>query len=74
MRQPVQIQSGLFYDFESLNAVLGLKRGAVERARRDGDLRSTRRGGRVLFLGQWVIDWLTAGESEEEQVEEAVAC
>ena len=43
-----------------LRAELGLTLRTVARARRDGKLRFARQGHRILYLGQWVVDWLQA--------------
>jgi hypothetical protein len=37
---------------------LGVAKMTLEKARRSGQLRSTRKGHRMLYRGQWVIDWL----------------
>jgi hypothetical protein len=48
------------YDDGALYCVLGLSAATLARARRTGELRHTRRGRRTLYLGSWVISWLTA--------------
>jgi hypothetical protein len=63
MVQPTSINPQAIYDAGSLNLSLGLSRAAIDRARREGTLRHTKQGHRILYLGQWVLDWLTA-ESE----------
>ena len=57
------------YDEGSLCLALGVTPNALACARRSGQLRFTRKGRRVLFVGQWVIDWLRA-EDREEAVEQ----
>lgn len=59
MSGPYTIASEAWYDDRALCHSLGLKAGAIERARRGGELKSTRRGGKVLYLGAWVMAWLT---------------
>jgi hypothetical protein len=56
----VRIDPDAIYDDNLLFAVLGVSSNALARARRDGKLRFTRQGRRILHLGQWVLDWLTA--------------
>jgi hypothetical protein len=46
------------YDGSSLSASLGIGAKALSRARQAGDLRFTRKGRRILYLGQWILDWL----------------
>ena len=38
---------------------LGLTHATLARARRDGDLRYARKGQRVLYLGRWVVEWIS---------------
>ena len=64
---PYTIDHEALYDDAALSKALGLSRGAMERARRAGKLRFTRNGGRVLYLGAWVLDWLVADESRQRQ-------
>jgi hypothetical protein len=54
---PCIVSSGV-YDDVSLYTELGVSAQVLARARRDGELRFTRKGQRVLYLGQWVLDWL----------------
>jgi hypothetical protein len=55
---PCLVPAGI-YDDDALYAVLGVSSQTLARARRDGELRHVRKGKRVLYLGQWVLDWLT---------------
>jgi hypothetical protein len=48
------------YDDAGLYAALEVSYQTLARARRDGRLRYTRQGRRVLYLGQWLLDWLAA--------------
>lgn len=61
--EPYTIQNDALYDERALCKALGLKPTSLERARKSGALRFTRRGGNVLFLGAWVKDWLLDDES-----------
>ena len=58
MIQPVTIDRDAIYDDDALNLSIGLSRTALAKARREGSLRYTRQGHRVVYLGQWIIDWL----------------
>ena len=62
MIEPVKIDPDALYDDGSIRLSLGLSTSAVERARKRGELRSTRRGGRPLYLGRWIQEWLTRDE------------
>ena len=65
----VRIDPTGIYDDGALRHELGLAHAAVNRARRTGRLRFTRQGHRVLYLGQWVLDWLQAdGQNGKELV------
>lgn len=58
MSGPYQIVPTAFYDDSTLVRQMGLTYGAIDRARKSGELRFTKRGGRTLFLGAWVQSWL----------------
>jgi hypothetical protein len=57
---PVRFDPAGLYDDDALYASLELSAATMARARREGRLRYTRQGRRVLYLGQWLLDWLTA--------------
>src|SRR4051812_9682923 len=57
----VVIEPSAVYDDDALYQALGLSGQALSRARRSGELRFTRKGRRVLYLGSWVLAWLQAG-------------
>jgi len=71
--RPYTIDPGAIYDDGMLCDSIGLRRGSLDRARKGGELRFTRKGGRVLYLGRWVQDWLT-GEAASQAREEATSC
>jgi hypothetical protein len=60
MVSPVCIEPQAIYDDGAISLALDIPSAAVVRARRGGRLRYTRQGRRVLYLGQWVLDWLAA--------------
>jgi hypothetical protein len=62
---PVRIDPEAVYDDDILYVALGLSSKALAQARRSGQLRHTRKGNRVLYLGRWVIDWLCADTAEK---------
>lgn len=57
-----EIPDNAFFDDEALIEHLALRFSSIEKARRNGDLRYTNRGGHVLYLGKWVKDWLLAAQ------------
>lgn len=59
-----EIKPAAYYDADAIIAGLGLSETALNRARRSNELRSTRRGGRFLYRGQWLIDWIEAAANE----------
>jgi hypothetical protein len=58
------IEPSAVYDDGSLMLALGLSEATLSRARREGQLRFTRKGQRILYLGQWVVDWLAADDRQ----------
>jgi hypothetical protein len=74
MTRACQLDNDGFYDDDALESTLGLRAAALARGRRDGSLRFTRRGGRTLYLGRWVTDWLTADGAEDPARKAVAAC
>ena len=68
MTQPVKIDPDALYDDGSLSVALGLRANTIDKARKSGELRSTKRGGRPLYLGRWVHEWLTAEPSPDREL------
>lgn len=54
----MSIDSQGVYDDGTLVLALGLTHATLARERRAGRLRFARKGKVVLYLGQWVLDWL----------------
>jgi hypothetical protein len=69
MIEPVLIEPEAVYDDGSLRQALGLTDSALAAARKNGSLRFTRQGKRVLYLGKWITSWL---ESQAAPQREAV--
>jgi len=63
---PAIIADAVYHDGDARLA-LGLTDAAMRRARRDGRLRYTRQGQRVLYLGRWLLEWLEADAEEVAQ-------
>jgi hypothetical protein len=58
MISPALIDPAAVYDDGAVVLTLDLSSATLARARRDGRLRFTRKGRRVLYMGQWLLDWL----------------
>jgi hypothetical protein len=54
------------YSTDELSAMLDVGWDKLGKARHSGALRSTKKGRRVLYLGEWVLDWLRAEDLAEE--------
>jgi hypothetical protein len=63
MATAISIDPAALYDDLVLYDLLDVSPAVLAAARRDGRLRYSRQGRRVLYLGQWVLDWLTADSS-----------
>ena len=63
-----KIDPAAWYDDDAICAALDFSYQSLSRARRDGSLRYSRKGNRTLYLGQWLIDWLTADAQKEAAV------
>jgi hypothetical protein len=69
MVEPVLLNPDAIYDQGGVVLALGIPSATLDRARREGALRYTRKGRRVLFLGRWILNWLEAdsrGKAEGE--------
>jgi hypothetical protein len=53
------------YGREQARAILGLPDSTFRLECQSGRLRSSRRGKRLYFLGQWLIDWVSATPASE---------
>jgi hypothetical protein len=60
MIAPCHIESQSVYDDGAVLSALHIPTATLARARREGRLRYSRQGRRVLYLGQWLLDWLEA--------------
>jgi hypothetical protein len=59
---PHQILPTAVYTLASARAAFGAKATTLPREVRAGRLRVSKRGGRYYFLGEWLLEWLRAGE------------
>jgi hypothetical protein len=60
MANTLPIHPDTVYTEGAVALALDLPTGTLRRARREGRLRYTRQGRRVLILGRWLLDWLDA--------------
>jgi hypothetical protein len=68
---PIRIDPGAVYDDGSVILALDIPSATLARARRKGRLRYTRQGRRVLYLGQWLLDWLANEAASRQEVARA---
>jgi hypothetical protein len=64
MLETVTINPLSVYTGDQLSSMLDVSEATLAEARRSGALRATRKGRRVLYLGEWVLDWLRLSESD----------
>jgi hypothetical protein len=62
--QPVKIDAECWYTDPDLRIVLRVPGATLQRARRAGELRHTRRGNTTWHRGEWVIAWLSGQTAE----------
>jgi hypothetical protein len=60
MTNAVFIEPDAILDDGALYQLFGIREGTAAKARREGKLRFTKQGPRILYLGKWVVDWLEA--------------
>jgi hypothetical protein len=58
MLDTLPIHPDTVYTEGAVALALDLPTATLRRARREGRLRYTRQGPRVLILGRWLLDWL----------------
>lgn len=58
MDGPLIIEATAIYDDGALRLALGITSSTLITARSSGALRFTRKGKRVLYLGEWILAWL----------------
>lgn len=57
---PAQIDpDGIYHDGQA-RLLLGLSEATLRRARKSRLLQHTRQGSRIIYRGQWLLDWLVA--------------
>jgi hypothetical protein len=54
--------AGQVYRLGAVQEALGLRRTTLPREIRAGRLRAAKRAGRIFILGEWILEWIAAGE------------
>ena len=67
MAATLNIEPDGIYDDSSLVLALGLTHATLARARREGHLRFSRKGKRILYLGRWIVDWIDETREDQDQ-------
>jgi hypothetical protein len=68
MPETLSIDPRAVYREGTLSLALDVPLTTLGRARREGRLRFSRQGRRVLILGQWVLDWLEGDAGRPREV------
>jgi hypothetical protein len=64
----VVIDPTAIYDDDSATVVLRISSAALAKARRDGSLRYSVRGGRNFYRGDWLLAWIESGEVRKAEM------
>jgi len=70
MANTLSLDGNTIYDEGAVSLALDIPLSTLDRARREGRLRFTRKGRRIFFRGQWLLDWFEA----ERQPQEDASC
>src|SRR5262245_15239965 len=68
VKEPHRIDANNVYTLQTAQEALALAKGCLPRECRLGRLWYCKRGGKVFFLGTWLLEWLRAGEVRRRQV------
>jgi hypothetical protein len=60
MANTLVLDPNTIYDEGAVSLALDISLATLDRARREGQLRYTRKGRRIFFRGQWFLDWFEA--------------
>jgi hypothetical protein len=60
-----EIKPGAFYDDAAVLKLLGFDVRTQKHARDSGELRFTQKGKRILYRGEWLLDWLMPREASK---------
>jgi len=60
----IQIEPDGVYDDDRVYLAWEVSAQTLARARREGRLRFSRQGRRILYLGRWLLEWLQAASTQ----------
>lgn len=63
----VRFEAGSIYDESAVRTALGLTEHALRRGRSREGLRSSRRGRKRFYRGEWILAWLSGGVAVPDQ-------
>jgi hypothetical protein len=66
MANTLPIDPNTIYDEGAVSVALDIPLSTLDRARREGHLRFTRKGRRVFFRGDWLLDWFEPDPNSRE--------
>lgn len=69
MASSLLIERTAIYDDGAIALALDIRLSTLARARREGKLRYTRKGNRVLYLGAWILEWMNDGLVDPSEVQ-----
>ena len=68
MLEGIEMRESAVYDDGALYQLFGISETTLAKARKGGQLRYVQVGKRVLYFGEWLLDWLyQASECGEKQ-------
>ena len=65
MANTLCLDPNTIYDEGAVSLALDIPLSTLDRARREGRLRFVRKGRRIFFRGQWLLDWFDGKERQE---------
>jgi hypothetical protein len=66
MANTLLLNPNAIYDEGAVSLALDIPTSTLDRARREGLLRFARKGRRIFFRGQWLLDWFETDRSKLE--------
>lgn len=60
IQRPAKLDTGTVYSDGDIATILGVTHATLSRARRNGVLRAARLGKRWYYLGEWILEWISA--------------
>lgn len=66
MESVITIHPTAIYSSDDVCAMLDVSPQALTVARRSGELKSARKGRRVVYLGEWLLEWLRSDDNSAQ--------